>query len=130
MCILVPHPRGWWTLGVRVTVGKLDQLQRRTKKHGKSIVYNVYTRRYAVCEIHSGPIDKVYMKSCWSIEIQKAVDRLVYRISYKVKGFITFGFGYKITEKIQVSSNNLGLASIFIIIILNWLFHRIQLVTK
>ena len=44
-----------------------------------------------VWKINGGPIDNVFRKSCWSTGIWKAVDRLVYRKSYKVKGFITFG---------------------------------------
>ena len=71
-----------------------------------------------VCKINGGLIDKVYRKSLWSIGIQKAVDQIVYKISYKVKGFIKFGlcflgFSYKITENCQIPSENLGIASIF-----------------
>ena len=67
-----------------------------------------------VCEINDGPIDKVYRNSCRSIGIQKAVDQLVYRISYKVGGFITFGLHFLgFTEKLQIPSNKFGLTSIF-----------------
>ena len=45
----------------------------------------------AVCDISGGSIDNVLRKSCRSTGISKAVDRLVYRKSYKVKEFITFG---------------------------------------
>ena len=38
-----------------------------------------------VCDIKGGLIDNVYRKLCRSTGILKAVDRIVYRKSYKVK---------------------------------------------
>ena len=70
------------------------------------------------CEINGGPIDNVYRKLCRSTGISKAVDQLVYRKSYKVKGFITFGmcsswFWLLNNRKTANPSDNLGSASIY-----------------